>query len=421
MENKLYSSIIGFIIGDALGVPVEFKSRAELKENPVIDMREYGTYNQPKGSWSDDSTMTLCLMENLINGLDYNDICSKFLKWIDNGYMTPHGELFDIGISTSNAISNYKNGVPPLKCGGTSEYDNGNGSLMRVLPLAFYTMGMTLTKKFEIIENISSLTHRHIRSKIACAIYVQFVCELLKGYDKEKALKQTIIHIEDHYGSEPELNFYHKILDGNISTCCEDEIKSSGYVVDTLEAVMWCFFTTDNYKDCILRAVNLGEDTDTITAIVGGIAGLYYGDEGIPKEWINSIVKLDLIMDICGKFQDIYKPFDELQKYIPIMQSKTTESNYELYDKDASAYMQLCYDMGYMDFDYFDTLKRYSFTEKDDEIISAIDKANIELLIAINTYYFRKDRFCEGTLFECAMNGTFVKILKRMRSMTYFE
>lgn len=177
MENKLYSSIIGFIIGDALGVPVEFKSRAELKENPVVDMREYGTYNQPKGTWSDDSTMTLCLAESLANRLDYNDICSKFLDWVDNGYMTPHGELFDIGMSTRKAIQNYWTGVPPLQCGGMSEFDNGNGSLMRVLPLAFYTMGMTLTKKFEIIENISSLTHGHIRSKIACAIYVQFVCE----------------------------------------------------------------------------------------------------------------------------------------------------------------------------------------------------------------------------------------------------
>ncbi len=196
MDDKLLGGILGLIVGDALGVPVEFMSREDLRQNPVSEMREFGTFNQPKGTWSDDSTMTLCLMDSLSNGLNYDDICIKFLSWIEDGYMTPHGEAFDIGITTRNSLYNYSKGIPPLECGGDDEYDNGNGSLMRILPLAFYTAGMPLEEKFAIAEDIFGLTHGHMRSKIACSIYVQFVSELLKGYDKDKALKQTIIHIK---------------------------------------------------------------------------------------------------------------------------------------------------------------------------------------------------------------------------------
>lgn len=304
MKNKLSDAMVGFIVGDALGVPVEFQNREILKRNPVTNMRAFGTYSQPKGTWSDDSTMTLCLAESLVNGLDYDDICGKFLAWVESGYMTPHNQLFDIGIATQKAIGRYKNGVPPLECGGESEFDNGNGSLMRILPLAFYTFSMPLEQKFEIIENISALTHRHIRSKIACSIYIQFVCELLKGYNKEKALWQTIRHICQFYRDEEELSHFRRILDADIKALSEDDIQSTGYVVHTLEAALWCFFNSENYSDCVLKAVNLGDDTDTIGAIVGGLAGVYYGYESIPEDWIKSIAKLDLIMDICDKLQD---------------------------------------------------------------------------------------------------------------------
>lgn len=303
MKHKLDSAVLGFIVGDALGVPVEFEYREDLKLNPVVDMREFGTYNQPRGTWSDDTTMTLCLMESLSTGeLNYEDICSKFLAWVKDGYMTPHGELFDIGFATRKAIQKFSEHTPPLKCGGTSELDNGNGSLMRILPLAFYTVNMSVSKRFEIVENVSALTHGHKRARIACVLYVQFICELLKGRSRKDALTQAIIHIQQHYREEAELEHYDRIISGKIIALKEDDIKSSGYVVATLEAVLWCFLTTDCYADCVLKAVNLGGDTDTIASIAGSLAGLYYGLDSIPKEWISTLAKLDMIHDVCDKF-----------------------------------------------------------------------------------------------------------------------
>ncbi len=304
MKDLIYSGILGFVVADALGVPVEFISREELARDPVTNMREYGTFNQPRGTWSDDSTMTLCTMESLIKGLDYDDMMSRFAAWYKEGYLTPHGVLFDIGISTSQAISSYIKGVPPLKCGLIGEFDNGNGSLMRILPLAYYTANKTLREKAEIIENVSALTHAHKRSVTACLIYTEFACELLKGRSKEVALRQAFNSIAS-FCDQNELKAYGRIKDG-ISAVKEQDIRSSGYVVDTLEAVFWCFFTTNSYRECVLKAVNLGDDTDTVAAIAGGLAGIYYGLEDIPSDWMDAIVKLDEIKEICERFSRLF-------------------------------------------------------------------------------------------------------------------
>ncbi len=404
MPHKVYGAILGFVVGDALGVPVEFNSRESLRKNPVIDMREFGTYNQPKGTWSDDTSMTLCTMESFLVGVDYDDMMFKFSNWLTDGYRSAHGEAFDVGIGTRNALYNFAADVPAVNSGGGDEFDNGNGSLMRMLPLVFYTMGMPLKKKFEIVENISALTHAHVRSKIACAVYVQFASELLKGYKKEKALRQTMIHINDFYGKEKELINFKRIQSEDIHTLKEDEIKSSGYVVHTLEAVLWSFFTTNTYKECVLKAVNLGEDTDTTAAIAGGLAGIYYGSQGIPQNWINSVVKLDDIQKLCAKFALVYKPFDG---YYRCAQHEINESEYR----------HISYDNGYMDYNYFETLHYYSVKENADVMSGAISHANMELLLAINTYYLRKDRFCERTISECIQDGTFSKVIDRMREL----
>ena len=138
MKNNILSGLMGLCIADALGVPVEFNSRERLKANPVREMRGYGTHNQPIGTWSDDTSMTLCLVDSLSDGLNYEDIMSKFKAWLVDGDYTPYGDVFDVGIATRQAINRYLSGIGPLNCGGISERDNGNGSLMRILPLLFY-------------------------------------------------------------------------------------------------------------------------------------------------------------------------------------------------------------------------------------------------------------------------------------------
>ena len=137
-EEKVLGGILGFVVADALGVPVEFEDREYLRLYPVTNMRGYGSYDVPAGSWSDDSSMTLCALESLTHGLDYDDMMSRFLRWADEGYMTPHGEVFDMGKTTREALLRYAQGIPALECGASSEWENGNGSLMRMLPVAFY-------------------------------------------------------------------------------------------------------------------------------------------------------------------------------------------------------------------------------------------------------------------------------------------
>ena len=130
-EETVKSAMFGLVVGDALGVPVEFQSREELEQDPVTGMRAYGTHHQPAGTWSDDSSMALCLLESLTHGVNYEDMLVRFLRWAEEGYMTAHGDVFDMGIATQQALAKYKRGTPPLECGGTGTYDNGNGSLMR--------------------------------------------------------------------------------------------------------------------------------------------------------------------------------------------------------------------------------------------------------------------------------------------------
>ena len=182
--NKVYDGIIGLAIGDALGVPVEFKSRQEIANNPVMSMIGYGTHYQPAGTWSDDTSLTLALIDSIAEkkGIDYSDIMDRFSNWLLYNDYTANGQVFDVGNSTSRAIMNYGRGVDPLECGGISEYENGNGSLMRILPLAFYLDKQdnnTMEYQMEMVHNISALTHRHLISLIGCGIYINIAVKLL--------------------------------------------------------------------------------------------------------------------------------------------------------------------------------------------------------------------------------------------------
>ena len=294
---KVKDGICGFVVGDALGVPVEFYSRKELEENPVVDMEGYGTYNQPKGTWSDDSSMTIATMYSILNKkcIDYADIMDEFCKWAFEGKHTPHGERFDIGNTTSRGLDRYRKGEEPLKSGGTSTHDNGNGSLMRILPLAYIP-----NIDYETIENISALTHGHDRSKIACVLYVEIAKSMLKNdLTIDEHINNACEKIKNYYEDNEELEEFNRIFNNDFS----EGIRSGGYVIDTIETVVYCLKNTDNYKDAVLMAVNFGIDTDTNAAMCGGLAGIYYGFDEIPVDWIESIYKLDEILSLCEKFE----------------------------------------------------------------------------------------------------------------------
>ncbi|MEI0611218.1 ADP-ribosylglycohydrolase family protein [Brachyspira pilosicoli] len=309
LENKLKSAILGLAVGDALGVPYEFISRDIIKKNPCKDMIGYGTHNKKAGTWSDDTSLTLCLLDNLNNkNINYNNIMNSFILWYDNGKYTADGDTFDIGITTSDAIDNYKIRKNPIKCGLYDEYSNGNGSLMRILPIAFYIKKYFDSQLFEsnevinIIYNVSSLTHSHKRSLIACVIYTAIALNLINDMNIEEAINKALKDSFDYYKNEKELNNYKRIFDSDFKKINDVKIESSGYVVHTLEASIWILLNTSNYEDAVLKAVNLGDDTDTTAAVTGGLAGLYYGIDNIPSKWINTLVNKELIINICNKF-----------------------------------------------------------------------------------------------------------------------
>ena len=293
---KVKDGICGLIVGDALGVPVEFTSREELEEHPVTRMEGYGTYNQPPGTWSDDSSMTIATMASIVNknAIDYDDIISEFCEWRFNSKYTQYNNTFDCGITTNTALSNYKNGVPAIDCGPKGERDNGNGSLMRILPLAYIP-----NISYEEIENISALTHGHERSKIACVLYIEIAKSMLENdLSIREHVAKSCDKIKNYYKDSIELIHFERIFNDDL-----DYVESSGYVIKTLEAVINCLENTDNYKDAVLKAVNLGRDTDTVAAICGGLAGIYYGIDSIPIDWINQIVKIDEVFELCEKYE----------------------------------------------------------------------------------------------------------------------
>lgn len=311
-REKLLGGVIGVCVGDAVGVPVEFMKRETLQRDPVDDMRGYGSHNQPPGTWSDDTSMTLCLLDSLAGGLNYEDIMRKLHAWAYKSEYTPYGRMFGIGQCVMRAMSRYSKGIEPLLCGGIAEKDNGNGSLMRILPLVYHLRArfgkcfMEQNEAVTIIHNVSALTHAHKRSLLACGIYISIAGELLDGKSIAEGFSGGINKAKEYYMNNQEyvdeFEYYSRIYDECFIDLPQEDIKSSGYVVDTLEAALWCLLNTGSYESCVLKAVNLGSDTDTIAAVAGGLAGIAYGFDAIPSKWTDRIVKLDYIKELCESY-----------------------------------------------------------------------------------------------------------------------
>ena len=268
--NILKAAIYGLAVGDAVGVPYEFRGRGTFE---CMDMTGYGTHDQPEGTWSDDTSMALatCASIKACGRIDVDDIRARFRRWLKDGEYTPFGEVFDCGNTCAAAIRSGR--------GCDDEWSNGNGSLMRIIPLAFVD-GITDAE----IESVSAITHAHSLSKLACVCYVRIAIDLINGVSIAASIRR-------HVPEDSELS----ATIGIENMVNSLSIGSSGYVVDTFVAAMWCLLTTDNYRDCILKAVNLGSDTDTTAAVAGGLAGIMYGLEGIPDEWLSKMKSMDMI------------------------------------------------------------------------------------------------------------------------------
>ena len=301
----IHSALFGVAIGDALGVPVEMNSRDTLDAQPVQDFLGYREHNKPPGTFSDDSSMTFCLAEALCHGYDVNDIAQRFVQWYFEGYWTPDGQVFGVGKTTQDAVTSLKNGTPPGQSGNYSNTCNGNGSLMRTLPLLFYIREFDIEKRYAITKEVSSITHGYIRGVIACFYYLEFALELLNGQDKQAAYRITAQRVYDFLVKQQvpkeEIDQLSLLLHNDITTQPREAICSLHHVAETIKAAMYCFMKGNDYKETVLMAVNLGDDTDTTAAVAGGLAGLYYGFESIPEKWIQEIKRSGDIKDLCDR------------------------------------------------------------------------------------------------------------------------
>ena len=304
--SKIVDAVIGHAVGDAMGVPTEFCIREKLQKKPITKMIGYGQHDVPAGCFSDDTSMELALIDSFINKdkFDYDDIMNNFYSWLHDSKYTATDKVFDAGRTCIQAIVNYTKGQEPLDCGLKNENNNGNGSLMRILPVALYSHYKKIDEKeiIKLTNDISSLTHAHEISKLGCYIYVRYIMYLLEGYSKIEAY-DLIQKVDYSSYSKESLEKYNRILKDNIKKIPLDDISSSGYVVDTLEASLWCLLVHNNYEDTILEAINLGNDTDTIGAIVGSMAGILYGYNDIPKEWTDTLIRKDYILDLALEFE----------------------------------------------------------------------------------------------------------------------
>ena len=276
-------------------------------------MRGYGTFNLPEGSWTDDSSLTIALLESIrrVGEIDLDDIMGNFMKWLYDGEFTPYGESYDIGRGTMQAINRYKKNRKAKKCGGDEEWNNGNGSLMRIMPACLYCSVMESSGMYsdrdaiDVIHSVGGLTHAHIRSNIACGLYFFMAKYILfrEGSLQERiqeGLTQGFAFYESYLADKENLHYYDRLKDLEaFKSLPADKIKSTGYVVDALEAAVWSLITTDSFDQALLKAVNLGDDTDTVGAIAGGLAGLYYGYDSIPEDWLSAIKRREWIEEMC--------------------------------------------------------------------------------------------------------------------------
>jgi len=301
IENILYAGIVG----DALGVPVEFKERDDYYIN---SMEDSGTWEQPKGSWSDDTSFTLPLIENLTNGGDYDQLMQKFENYMFHNEYTPDNLAFGIGNTCAKAIRNWSvNHYPALECGDPSVYANGNGALMRLAPLAIHLIDETdIQTRLQLAREYTCLTHRHPRAIVASYIYLEILHELLNGHSLRAILAilpETLNEaLQDRPDELAELPQIEAMFKTNFASTLRQDIKSTGYVVDTLLACTWCVLNSTSLDSAIILAVNLGSDTDTIASITATMSSCESLSDHVNEDWKQQLRNKKLLNSIIEPF-----------------------------------------------------------------------------------------------------------------------
>lgn len=306
-RERAVGALAGLAVGDALGVPVEFEPRQARESSPVTGLRGGGTWGCPPGTWSDDTSLALCLAESIVlRGFDPADSGARFVAWMDEGLWAARGSAFDIGGATRRALGRIRSGMPAVMAGGRGENDNGNGSLMRILPAALWLGPLPEPLRFRAIASYSAVTHGHPRSILGCWLLALVAARLLAGEAPREAYELGMSEARSFLGGLPapvrgEAGAYARVLDGGLPELPSSAVRGSGYVVHCLEASLWCLLANGDYPSSVLAAVNLGEDSDTTGAVAGGLAGLAYGEAGIPREWVQGIARSGEVLALARR------------------------------------------------------------------------------------------------------------------------
>jgi ADP-ribosylglycohydrolase len=294
---RVVGAMMALAAGDALGLPFEFEPRAAREADPVREMRGGGTWKLEPGTWSDDTSLALCLAESIVErGFDPEDSGRRSLAWLDEGLWAARGTAFGAGGATARALGRVRSGMPSVLAGGRGENDNGNGSLARILPASIWLAALPEPARFRAIAAFSATTHGHPRSILACWLHCLVAGALLRGEAPREAYVSAMDEARSLLGSLPpsaraEADAYARVLGGKLDSVPSKAIRGSGYVVHCLEASLWCLIATEDLPSCVLAAVNLGEDADTTAAVAGGLAGLAHGRAAVPERWAAALAR----------------------------------------------------------------------------------------------------------------------------------
>ena len=311
-RNLIFDGMYGLAVADALGVPYETETLESMRMSPCVEMIGFRHHNQPVGSWSDDTSMSLCVADSLSRGYDLTDMMKRFSLWRGSGKYTAAGKTFDVGRTCRRAISRFWDGYPAEYCGDNSNGGNGNGALMRTFPIALYQCfnfhGERLSEFLLPIHEVSGLTHAHEIGLICCGMFSLTLKELLAAGRNHTLLDAAQIAYSngmETYGSMGDAFKNHLDLftePKELMHRTADELPSWGYALNTWNIALWSLLTTDNYRECVLKAINVGGDTDTNGAVSGALAGVVYGKDSIPADWLRALLNKELIDEICGRY-----------------------------------------------------------------------------------------------------------------------
>lgn len=300
-EERFIGALLGLASGDALGTTLEFKPPASFE--PIEDMVGGGPFSLEPGYWTDDTSMALCLAESLLerDGFDAVDQLQRYVRWWRDGHLSSTGRCFDIGNTVSRALAHFEK-TGDAHSGPTDPYSAGNGSIMRLAPVVLF-FASSHQQAIEYAAESSQTTHGAPSAVDGCRYFAALLVGALQGASKEELLSPRYTPVEGYWEQHPLTAEIDTVAAGSFKKKSPPEIRGTGYVVQSLEAALWAFAHTEDFRTGALAAVNLGDDADTTGAVYGQLAGAFYGAEAIPPQWRT---KLAMIKHLEGTARALY-------------------------------------------------------------------------------------------------------------------